>query len=68
MPTELIVADFFVYAPVPFAKHCLKDTVAYTKGKNKRGQKRKKKLHDYTVFLLRAFTAKKKITRITTYT
>ena len=38
MPTELIVADFFVYAPVPFAEHCLKDTVAYTKGKNKRGQ------------------------------
>ena len=38
VPTELIVADFFVYAPVPFAEHCLKDTVAYTKGKNKRGQ------------------------------
>ena len=38
MPTELIVADFFVYAPVPFAEHCLKDTVAYTKGKNKGGQ------------------------------
>ena len=32
------MADFFVYAPVPFAEHCLKDTVAYTKGKNKRGQ------------------------------
>ena len=38
MPTELIVADFFVYAPVPFAEHCLKNTVAYTKGKNKGGQ------------------------------
>ena len=38
MPTELIVADFFVYAPVPFAEHCLKDTVAYTKGKKKGGQ------------------------------
>ena len=38
MPTELIVADFFVYAPVPFAEHCLKDIVAYTKGKNKGGQ------------------------------
>ena len=38
MPTELIVADFFVYAPVPFAEHCLKDTVAYTKRKNKGGQ------------------------------
>ena len=38
MPTELIVADFFVYAPVPFAEHCLKDSVAYTKGKNKSGQ------------------------------
>ena len=38
MPTELIVADFFVYAPVPFAEHCLKDTVAYRKGKNKGGQ------------------------------
>ena len=35
MPTELIVADFFVYASVPFAEHCLKDIVAYTKGKNK---------------------------------
>ena len=34
MPTELMVADFFVYAPVPFAEHCLKDTVAYKKGKN----------------------------------
>ena len=33
VPTELIVADFFVYASVPFAEHCLKDTVAYTKGK-----------------------------------
>ena len=41
MPTELIVADFFVYAPVPFAEHCLKDTVAYTKGKNKGGQNQK---------------------------
>ena len=46
MPTELIVADFFVYASVPFAGHCLKDTVAHTKGKKKmpspghrRGQK-----------------------------
>ena len=38
MPTELIVADFFVYAPVPFAGHCLKDTIAYTKGKKKGGQ------------------------------
>ena len=35
MPTELIVAAFFVYASVPFAEHCLKDTVAYTKGKKK---------------------------------
>ena len=34
-PTELIVADFFVYASVPFAEHCLKDTVAYTKGNKK---------------------------------
>ena len=35
MPTELVVVDFFVYAWVPFAEHCLKDTVAYTKGKKK---------------------------------
>ena len=41
MPTELIVADFFVYASVAFAEHCLKDTVAYTKGKNKGGQNQK---------------------------
>ena len=41
MPTELIVADFFVNASVPFAEHCLKDTVAYTKGKNKGGQNQK---------------------------
>ena len=39
MPTELIVADFFVYASVPFAEHCLKDTVAYTKGKKGGGGK-----------------------------
>ena len=32
VPTELIVADFFVYVSVPFAEHCLKDIVAYTKG------------------------------------
>ena len=38
VPTELIVADFFVYAPVPFARRSLKDTVAHTKGKNKGGQ------------------------------
>ena len=37
MPTELIVADFFVYASVPFAEHCLKDAVAYTKGKKRGG-------------------------------
>ena len=35
MPTELIVADFFVYGSVPFAEHCLKDIVAYTKGGKK---------------------------------
>ena len=35
MPTELIVADFFMYSSVPFAEHCLKDNVAYTKGKKK---------------------------------
>ena len=38
MPTELIVADFFVYALVPFAEHCLKDSIAYTNGKNKGGR------------------------------
>ena len=41
MPTELIVADIFVYAPVPFAEHCLKDTVACKKEENKRGQSQK---------------------------
>ena len=35
VPTELIVADFFVYASVPFGEQCLKDIVAYTKGKKK---------------------------------
>ena len=35
VPTELIVAEYFVYASVPFAKHCLKDTIAYRKGKKK---------------------------------
>ena len=35
MPTELIVADLVMYASLPFAEHCLKDTVAYTKGKKK---------------------------------
>ena len=35
VPTELIVDDFFAYASLPFTEHCLKDTVAYTKGKNK---------------------------------
>ena len=35
------MADFFVYASVPFVEHCLKDAVAYTKGKNKWGQNQK---------------------------
>ena len=38
MPTEFIVADFFVYASVQFAGHYLKETVAYMNGK-KRGDK-----------------------------
>ena len=41
VPTELVAADFFVYASVPFAKHCLKDNVAYTKGRNNGGQNQK---------------------------
>ena len=41
MPTELIVADFFVYGSVPFTEHCLKDTVAHTKGENKGGRNQK---------------------------
>ena len=48
MPTELIVADFFVYASVPFAEHCLKDTIVYTKGKKKmpsRGPRRGRKCY-----------------------
>ena len=41
VPTELVVADFFVYASVPLAEHCLKDAIAYTKGQRKGGQNQK---------------------------
>ena len=43
VPTELIGADFFVYASVPFTEYCLKDTVAYTKGKKKMPSQRPKR-------------------------
>ena len=36
MPTELIVAKFFVHASVPFEELCLEDIVANTKGKRKK--------------------------------
>ena len=48
VPTQLIVAGFFVYASLPFAEHCLKDTVAYMKGKKKmpsRGPRRGRKCY-----------------------
>ena len=37
VPMGLIVADFSVHALVPSAELCLKDTVANTKGKRKKG-------------------------------
>ena len=38
MPTELIVADFFVPASVPSAEFCVEDITANTEGKKKGGR------------------------------
>ena len=42
MPTELVVADFFVQSSVQSAEFCVEDIVANTKGKTKKGGENQK--------------------------
>ena len=51
MPTELIVANFFVRASLPSAELCLVDTVANTKGKRKRGGRESEVAHKWAGWL-----------------